>query len=79
MGNHASQRSAEFASAVIFAHEYGILAASLQDRPFIPKTFVSIGGLPDSCRSVFRKWSKRSWQEPLRVLTLNAAIDAIRS
>ncbi|RJE25865.1 gelsolin repeat protein [Aspergillus sclerotialis] len=78
VGNQASQRSAEFASAVIFAHEYGILAASLQDRPFIPKTFVSIGGLPDSCRSVFRKWDKRSWQIPLRVLTLNAAIDAIR-
>ncbi|RMJ26400.1 gelsolin repeat protein [Aspergillus sp. HF37] len=79
VGGQASQRSAEFASAVVLAHEYGILAASLQDRPFIPKTFVSIGGLPDSCRSVFRKWNKRSWQPPLRVLTLNAAIEAIRS
>lgn len=79
VGEQASNRPAEFASAVVFAHEYGILAASLQDRPFIPKSYVSIGGVPSACRSAFRKWEKEAWQMPPQVFPLNAAIDAIRS
>lgn len=80
VGDQASNRPAEFASAVVFAHEYGILAVSLQDRPFIPKSYVAIGGLPPSCRSAFRKWdSKGVWQTSPQVFPLNAAIDAIRS
>ncbi|KAL4871268.1 hypothetical protein BDV12DRAFT_164518 [Aspergillus spectabilis] len=79
VGEQASNRPAEFASAVVFAHEYGILAASLQDRPFIPKSFISLGGAPESCRSAFRKWSRRPLQRPPQVFPLNAAIDAIRS
>ncbi|KAL2843132.1 hypothetical protein BJY01DRAFT_235790 [Aspergillus pseudoustus] len=79
VGEQASNRPAEFASAVVFAHEYGILAASLQDRPFIPKSYISLGGAPDSCRSAFRKWSRRPLQRPPQVFPLNAAIDAIRS
>ncbi|ODM18720.1 hypothetical protein SI65_05337 [Aspergillus cristatus] len=64
VGEQAAHRPAEFASAVVFAHEYGILAASLQDRPFIPKSYVSIGGAPNSCRSAFRKWHKEAWKLP---------------
>ncbi|KKK26915.1 hypothetical protein ARAM_003742 [Aspergillus rambellii] len=79
VGEQASNRPAEFASAVVFAHEYGILAASLQDRPFIPKSFVSLGGPPESCRGAFRKWKQRPLQKPPQVFPLNAAIDAIRS
>ncbi|KAL4809182.1 hypothetical protein BDV18DRAFT_150715 [Aspergillus unguis] len=79
VGDQASNRPAEFASAVVFAHEYGILAASLQDRPFIPKSFISLGGTPESCRSAFRKWTQRPLQRPPQVYPLNAAIDAIRS
>ncbi|KAL3463266.1 hypothetical protein BJX64DRAFT_276580 [Aspergillus heterothallicus] len=79
VGEQASNRPAEFASAVVFAHEYGILAASLQDRPFIPKSYISLGGAPESCRSAFRKWSRRPLQRPPQVFPLNAAIDAIRS
>jgi hypothetical protein len=79
VGEHASNRPAEFASAVIFAHEYGILAASLQDRPFIPKSFVSLGGIPDSSRSMFRKWRPRTSRIPPQVFPLDAAIDAIRT
>ncbi|KAI9369591.1 hypothetical protein BJX61DRAFT_545447 [Aspergillus egyptiacus] len=79
VGDQASNRPAEFASAVVFAHEYGILAASLQDRPFIPKSFISLGGPPESCRSAFRKWSQRPLQRPPQVFPLTAAIDAIRS
>ncbi|KAL4880187.1 hypothetical protein BJY04DRAFT_228693 [Aspergillus karnatakaensis] len=79
VGDQASNRPAEFASAIVFAHEYGILAASLQDRPFIPRSFISLGGAPESCRSAFRKWSRRPLQRPPQVFPLNAAIDAIRS
>ncbi|RDW90092.1 putative gelsolin repeat protein [Aspergillus mulundensis] len=79
VGDQASNRPAEFASAVVFAHEYGILAASLQDRPFIPKSFISLGGTPEACRSAFRKWTRRPLQRPPQVFPLNAAIDAIRS
>ncbi|PKX93831.1 putative gelsolin repeat protein [Aspergillus novofumigatus IBT 16806] len=79
VGEQASQQPAEFASAVVFAHEYGILAASLQDRPFIPNSLVSIGGIPESARSAFRKWDKPSAQMRPRVFPLNAAIESIRS
>ncbi|KAL1997751.1 hypothetical protein VTN02DRAFT_885 [Thermoascus thermophilus] len=78
VGEEASSRSAEFASALVFAHEYGILAASLQDRPFIPKSFVALGGVPDECKVAFRKWDKLVRRTP-KVLPLNAAIQAIRS
>ncbi|KAL4818547.1 hypothetical protein BDW67DRAFT_156794 [Aspergillus spinulosporus] len=79
VGEQASNRPAEFASAVVFAHEYGILAASLQDRPFIPRSFISLGGTPETCRSAFRKWTRRPLERPPQVFPLNAAIDAIRS
>ncbi|KAH8432339.1 putative gelsolin repeat protein [Aspergillus melleus] len=80
VGEQSTNRPGEFASAVVFAHEYGILAASLQDRPFIPKSYVALGGIPDSCRSAFRKWVPRSPSTPPpRVFPLNAAIEAIRS
>lgn len=79
VGEEASSRPAEFASALVFAHEYGILAASLQDRPFIPKSFVAIGGVPDACKTAFRKWDPRTLQASPQVLPLNAAIEAIRS
>lgn len=79
IGEQASSRPTELASAIVFAQEYGILAASLQDRPFIPKSFVAIGGVPDSCKTAFRKWDRRTWQSQPQVLPLNAAIEAIRS
>ncbi|KAJ5578525.1 uncharacterized protein N7459_007489 [Penicillium hispanicum] len=78
VGEQASPKSAEFASAVVFAHEYGILAASLQDRPFIPNSFVALGGIPDRCQSAFRKWDPRSIHAPC-VFPLDVAIEAIRS
>ncbi|OQE23660.1 hypothetical protein PENSTE_c008G00068 [Penicillium steckii] len=78
VGEHASTKSADFASAVVFAHEYGILAASLQDRPFIPKSFVSLGGVPDRCQSAFRKWDQLSLHAPC-VFPLDVAIEALRS
>ncbi|CRL24780.1 Gelsolin [Penicillium camemberti] len=78
IGEQASQKSADFASAVVFAHEYGILATSLQDRPFIPKSFVALGGIPDRCQSAFRKWNPRNQHAPF-VFSLDVVIEAIRS
>ena len=78
VGDQASQKSADFASAVVFAHEYGILATSLQDRPFIPKSFVALGGVPDRCQSAFRKWNPRTQHAPF-VFSLDVVIEAIRS
>ncbi|KAI2694899.1 hypothetical protein CBS147317_7760 [Penicillium roqueforti] len=78
VGEQASQKSADFASAVVFAHEYGILATSLQDRPFIPKSYVALGGIPDRCQSAFRKWNPRAQHAPF-VFSLDVVIEAIRS
>ncbi|KAJ5154816.1 Small GTPase superfamily ARF/SAR type [Penicillium coprophilum] len=78
IGDQASQKSAEFASAVVFAHEYGILATSLQDRPFIPKSYVALGGVSDRCQSAFRKWNPRTLHAPF-VFSLDVVIEAIRS
>ncbi|KAJ5428577.1 Small GTPase superfamily ARF/SAR type [Penicillium cf. griseofulvum] len=78
IGDQAPQKSAEFASAVVFAHEYGILATSLQDRPFIPKSYVALGGVSDRCQSAFRKWNPRTQHAPF-VFSLDVVIEAIRS
>ncbi|KAJ5131306.1 Small GTPase superfamily ARF/SAR type [Penicillium bovifimosum] len=78
IGDQATQKSADFASAVVFAHEYGILATSLQDRPFIPKSFVALGGIPDRCQSAFRKWNPRAQNAPF-VYPLDVVIEALRS
>ncbi|KAJ5309264.1 hypothetical protein N7508_004643 [Penicillium antarcticum] len=78
IGEQASQKSADFASAVVFAHEYGILATSLQDRPFIPKTFVALGGVADRCQSAFRKWNPRTLNAPF-VFPLDVVIEAMRA
>ncbi|OJD25617.1 hypothetical protein ACJ73_03017 [Blastomyces percursus] len=81
VGDRAHSRSAEFASALIFAQEYGIMAVSLQDRPFLPNSSVVIYGLSDECKRAFRKWEDRGMASPRKmptVIPLNAAIEAIR-
>ncbi|KAK2747695.1 hypothetical protein FQN55_004865 [Onygenales sp. PD_40] len=91
VGANANARSAEFASALVFAQEYSIMAVSLQDRPFIPKGSVVMHGLPDECKQAFRKWDERvgsgrrdagslGLKKGARtgVVPLNAAIEAIR-
>ncbi|WEW54836.1 hypothetical protein PRK78_000262 [Emydomyces testavorans] len=82
VGEQARSRSAEFASALVFAQEYGFLAVSEQDRPFLPKSHVVLNGLTDECKKVFRKWDDRlggfSNDKPVQLLSLNDAIDTIR-
>ncbi|KAK2768372.1 hypothetical protein FQN54_000226 [Arachnomyces sp. PD_36] len=82
VGDRANSKSPEMASALILSQEYGILAASLQDRPSIPTTSVALYGIPDECRSVFRKYEAPRLDnsgKPIKVFPLNAAIEAIRS
>ncbi|PGG97238.1 hypothetical protein GX51_07437 [Blastomyces parvus] len=81
VGDRAHARSAEFATAMIFAQEYSIMAVSLQDRPFLPNSSVVIYGLTDECKRAFRKWEDRGTLSPRKAPTaipLNAAIEAIR-
>lgn len=91
VGEKATARSAEFASALVFAQEYGIMAVSVQDRPFLPKgKVVFSNGLPAECISAFRKWvgktnnhdnndaAAAATATTSQVIPLHAAIEAIR-
>ncbi|KAF4637900.1 hypothetical protein G7Y89_g190 [Cudoniella acicularis] len=56
VGARAQSQYAAFHNALTFAQEYGIFAASMEDRPFIPVSTVVIEGIPRDLKSVFRKW-----------------------
>lgn len=45
-----------FTQALLFAHDYAILSASLEDRPAIPKPAVALSGLPREAKMRFRRW-----------------------
>lgn len=66
MGDSAKSKSSEFVTALTFAEQYGILAASLQDRPAIPPCLVSFGQDPAAFTAAFRKWTenRRSSVQP---------------
>lgn len=90
VGSRAQSQYSAFQNALMFAQEYGILAAGMEDRPFVPVSTVVIEGVPRDLKSVFRKWkdslaptiqrSGASLQRgrSLRVVPLNAAIEATR-
>ncbi|KAI0440868.1 hypothetical protein F4803DRAFT_446877 [Xylaria telfairii] len=56
VGSHAQAEYASFHNALDFAQEYAILAASVEDRPFVPVSTVVLEGIPRDMKSVFRKW-----------------------
>ncbi|KAK2867808.1 hypothetical protein FQN49_003449 [Arthroderma sp. PD_2] len=79
VGERSNARSAEFASALVFAQEYGILAVSEQDRPFLPKSHVILDGLPDGGKRAFRNWNATGTLTKIPIVVpLAVAIDAIR-
>ncbi|KAH0538436.1 hypothetical protein FGG08_004984 [Glutinoglossum americanum] len=86
VGAKSQTKYAEFQTALVFAQEYGILAASMEDRPFIPVSTVVLQGIPRDFKAVFRKWEEAkimtSWEPKrkpsLRVVPLSAAIEATR-
>ncbi|KAI0202953.1 hypothetical protein F4808DRAFT_468118 [Astrocystis sublimbata] len=56
VGSRAQAQYASFHNALDFAQEYAILAASVEDRPFVPVSTVVLEGIPRDMKSVFRKW-----------------------
>ncbi|XXH05020.1 hypothetical protein Hte_011444 [Hypoxylon texense] len=89
VGSRAQAQYASFHNALDFAQEYGILAAGMEDRPFVPFSTVVLEGIPKDMKSVFRKW--RDAENPtitnpntglkrgrsLRVVPLNQALQAL--
>jgi hypothetical protein len=93
VGSASQSQYAAFCTALLFAQEYGILAAGMEDRPFVPVSTVVLEGVPRDLKACFRKW--KDGQGPtiggpvagdkglqrgksLRVIPLNAALDASR-
>jgi hypothetical protein len=60
---HSRAHAHAFSSALLFAQDYGILAASAQDRPFVPVSTVVLEGAPRDLKAVFRRWSNPSSAE----------------
>lgn len=56
VGSHSQAQYAAFCTALLFAQEYGILAAGSEDRPFVPVSTVVLEGVPRDLKAVFRKW-----------------------
>lgn len=56
VGRNAQAEYASFHNALDFAQEYAILAAGMEDRPFVPVSTVVLEGIPRDMRSCFRKW-----------------------
>ena len=56
MGREAQSEYASFHNALDFAQDYAIMAASMEDRPFMPISTVVLEGIPRDMKSVFRKW-----------------------
>ncbi|KAH8673771.1 hypothetical protein BX600DRAFT_378394, partial [Xylariales sp. PMI_506] len=93
VGSRAQPQYASFHNALEFAQEYAILAASMEDRPFVPISTVVLEGIPKDLKSVFRKWqdadSPTITNPPgagtglrrgrsLRIVPLNTALQALR-
>ena len=56
VGARSQHQYAAFHNALEFAEVYAILAASMEDRPFVPISTVVLEGVPRDLKSVFRKW-----------------------
>lgn len=92
MGARAQAEYPAFHNALTFVQEYGIFAASMEDRPFVPVSTVVIEGIPRDMKGIFRNWREELTPtmirkagagglrrgRSLRVVPLNAAIEATR-
>ncbi|KAK5663899.1 hypothetical protein OQA88_109 [Cercophora sp. LCS_1] len=56
VGARSQHQYAAFHNALDFAQEYSILAAGMEDRPFVPISTVVLEGIPRDLKAVFRKW-----------------------
>ncbi|KAK4459126.1 hypothetical protein QBC42DRAFT_208667 [Cladorrhinum samala] len=66
VGAKSQTQYAAFHNALDFAQEYAILAAGMEDRPFVPIATVVLEGIPRDLKAVFRKW--RDTATPTRTL-----------
>jgi hypothetical protein len=90
VGPLSHAQSHAFATALLFAQEYGILAASAEDRPFVPVTTVVLEGVPKDMKAVFRHWDdaripaaglmkgKLGRGKSLRIVGLERALEGTR-
>jgi hypothetical protein len=90
IGALSRSQSQAFSTALLFAQEYGILAVSEEDRPFMPVTTVVMEGVPRDMKAVFRHWDdalipaaglmrgKLGRGKSLRIVGLDKAIEATR-
>ncbi|CAL3965108.1 unnamed protein product [Diplocarpon coronariae] len=91
VGSNSQSQFLAFQNSLMFAQEYGILAAGMEDRPFVPVSTVVLEGVPKDLKSVFRKWVEGlsiTLHKPaagglqrgksLRVVPLTAALEATR-
>jgi hypothetical protein len=60
IGALARSQAPAFGTALLFAQEYGILAVSEEDRPFMPVTTIVLEGVPRDMKAVFRHWNDAS-------------------
>ncbi|KAN0115054.1 protein of unknown function (DUF4045) domain containing protein [Hyaloscypha variabilis] len=87
VGSMAQSQFSSFQHSLMFAQEYAILAAGMEDRPFVPVSTIVLEGMPKDMRAVFRKAPAE--RKPtgnvvqrgrsLRVVPLNAALEATRT
>ncbi|RVD87423.1 uncharacterized protein DFL_001659 [Arthrobotrys flagrans] len=56
VGEQAQDKRVDFQHALLFTQEYSIMAASNEDRPFVPPSNVVLGGAPKELKVVFRRW-----------------------
>ncbi|KAK0737113.1 hypothetical protein B0T21DRAFT_364478 [Apiosordaria backusii] len=66
VGGKSQMQYASFHNALDFAQEYAILAAGMEDRPFVPVATVVLEGIPRDLKAVFRKW--RDGASPTRTV-----------
>lgn len=91
VGAQSQSQYAAFCTALLFAQDYGILSAGMEDRPFVPVSTVVMEGVPRDLKFVFRKWRDSMCPtimhvpapglrrgRSLRVVPLTAALDATR-
>ncbi|KAF2653063.1 hypothetical protein K491DRAFT_603610 [Lophiostoma macrostomum CBS 122681] len=83
-------QSAAFSTALLFAQDYGLLAVSAEDRPFMPVATVVLEGVPRDMKAVFRHWDdaripaeglmagRLGRGKSLRILGLEKAIEGTR-
>ena len=77
VGRQSQAQYAAFRNALDFAQEYAILAAGIEDRPFVPISTVVLEGIPRDLKSVFRKWSDEL--SPTRMAATSAPTSGVTS